>query len=104
MITWQFNLFFLQQEIEDPITLSDVKSVAYLILPTFRSRLQARANEWFRFGPSTPFGNTHTSLFIVRQLATIFYHVDVTLVSRLVTTPRKNYRLFDSAFAIQSPL
>jgi hypothetical protein len=39
MITWQFNLFFLQQVIKDPITLSDVKSVAHFILSTFRSWL-----------------------------------------------------------------
>jgi hypothetical protein len=55
MITQQFNLFFLQQVIEDPITRSDVESVAHLVLLTFRSRLQARAYECFRFGSSTPF-------------------------------------------------
>jgi hypothetical protein len=32
MTTWQFNLFFLQQVIEYPITLSDVESVAHFIL------------------------------------------------------------------------
>jgi hypothetical protein len=37
MTTWQFNLFFLQQVIKDPITLSDVESVAHFILSTFRS-------------------------------------------------------------------
>jgi hypothetical protein len=66
MITWQLNLLFLQQVIEDPITLSDVKSVAHLILLTFRSRLQARAHEWFIFGPLAPFGYTHVCLFVVR--------------------------------------
>jgi hypothetical protein len=30
MISWQFNLLFLQQVIEDPITLSDVECVAHL--------------------------------------------------------------------------
>jgi hypothetical protein len=39
MTTWQFNLFFLQQVIKDPITLSDIKSVVHFILSTFRSRL-----------------------------------------------------------------
>jgi hypothetical protein len=64
-ITWQFNLFFLQQVIKDPTTLSDIESVVHLILLTFRSRLLARAYEWFRFGPPTPFGYTHVDLFIV---------------------------------------
>jgi hypothetical protein len=45
MITWQFNLFLLQQVIKYPITLSDVETVAHLILSPFRSRLQARAHE-----------------------------------------------------------
>jgi hypothetical protein len=112
MITWQFNLFFLQQVIEDSITFSDVESVAHLILLTFRSQLQARAYEWFRFGPATLFGYTHVDLlgythvglFVVQRLTIIFYHVDVTLVPRLVATHRKVSRLFDSAFVIQSPL
>jgi hypothetical protein len=51
MITWQFNLFFLQRVIKDPITLSDIKSVTHLVLSAFRSRLQARSYKWFRFGP-----------------------------------------------------
>jgi hypothetical protein len=104
MITWQFNLFSLQQVIKDPITLSDVECVAHLILPTFRSRLQARSYEWFRFRPPTPFGYTRVGLFVILWLATIFYHVDVTLVPSLVATPRNVSRLFGSAFAIQSPL
>jgi hypothetical protein len=54
VITWQFNLFFLQQVIEDPITFSDVENVVNLILPTFRSWLQARAYEWFTFGCPLP--------------------------------------------------
>jgi hypothetical protein len=37
MITWQFDLFFLQQVIKNPITLSDVEGVAHLILLIFRS-------------------------------------------------------------------
>jgi hypothetical protein len=32
MITWKFNLFFLQQVIKNPITFSDVESKANLIL------------------------------------------------------------------------
>jgi hypothetical protein len=36
-VTWQFNLFFLQQVIKDPITLSDVKGVVHFGLLTFRS-------------------------------------------------------------------
>jgi hypothetical protein len=39
MITWQFNLFLLQEVIKNPITLSDVESVEHLILSAFRSRL-----------------------------------------------------------------
>jgi hypothetical protein len=39
MTTWQFNLFFLQQVIKYPITISDVKSVAHFILSAFCSRL-----------------------------------------------------------------
>jgi hypothetical protein len=37
--TWQFNWFLLQQVIQNRITLSDIKSVAHLILSAFRSRL-----------------------------------------------------------------
>jgi hypothetical protein len=29
MITWQFNLFLLQQVIKDPITLSDAECIVY---------------------------------------------------------------------------
>jgi hypothetical protein len=95
----------LQQVIKNPITLSDVKSVARFILLAFRGRLQARSYEWFRFRPSTPFGYTHVGLFVVRQLATILNHINMTLVSNLFTTPRKVVsRLFDSAFGIQSLL
>jgi hypothetical protein len=43
MITWQFNLFFLHHVIKNPITLSNIKSIAHFILPTCRSRLRARA-------------------------------------------------------------
>jgi hypothetical protein len=100
MITWQLNLFFLQQVIKDLITFSDVKSVTHLVLPTFRSRLQARAYEWFRFGHPTPFNYTHVDLFVIWRLATILYHVNVMLVPRLVATPKKVSRLFGSAFAI----
>jgi hypothetical protein len=49
MISWQFNLFFLHQVIKDPITLSDIKSIAHFILLTLRSQLQTRAYEWFTF-------------------------------------------------------
>jgi hypothetical protein len=66
MITRQFNLFFLQQVFKNPITLSDVESVAHITLSAFRSRLQARKYKWFRFGPPTPFGYTHVDLFIIR--------------------------------------
>jgi hypothetical protein len=104
MITWQFNLFYLQQVIKNPITLSDVESVAHLILSAFKNQLQARAYEWFRFGPLTPFSYTHVGLFVVRRLATIFNHINVTLIPSLFTTPRKVSRLFGSAFVIQSPL
>jgi hypothetical protein len=45
MITWQFDLPFLQQLIENPITFSDVERKANLILLTFRSQLLARAYE-----------------------------------------------------------
>jgi hypothetical protein len=104
MITWQFDLFFLQQVIKNHITLSDVKGVAHFILPIFRSRFQARAYVWFRFRPPIPFGYTHVGLFIIRRSATILYHVDMTLIPQLITTPRKAPRLFDLAFTIQSPL
>jgi hypothetical protein len=104
MITWQFNLFLLQQIVKDPITLNNVESVAHLVLSTFRSQLQARTYEWFRFGPLTPFGYTHVGLFIIRRIATIFNHINVMLIPRLLTTPTKVSRLFGSAFAIQSPL
>jgi hypothetical protein len=39
MTTWQFNLFFLQQVIKNPITLINIKSVVHLILSAFRSLL-----------------------------------------------------------------
>jgi hypothetical protein len=32
MTTWQFNLFFLQQVIKNPITLSNIEHEAHLIL------------------------------------------------------------------------
>jgi hypothetical protein len=35
MITRQFNLFFLQQVFKNPITLSDVESVAHITLSAF---------------------------------------------------------------------
>jgi hypothetical protein len=104
MITWQFNLFFLQQVIEDPITISDIESVAHFVLLTFRSQLQATAYEQFEVRPPTPFSYTHVGLFVVRRLATIFYYVDVTLIPRLVATPRKVSRLFALTFIIQSLL
>jgi hypothetical protein len=37
--TWQFNLLFLLQVVKDPITLSNVKCVAYFILSALRGRL-----------------------------------------------------------------
>jgi hypothetical protein len=37
--TWQFNLLFLQHVVKDPITLSNVKCVAYFILSAFRGWL-----------------------------------------------------------------
>jgi hypothetical protein len=55
----------LQQVIKNPITLSDVESVAHLILPTFRSRLQDRAYEWFRVRCPIPFGYTYVSLLLI---------------------------------------
>jgi hypothetical protein len=66
MITWQFNLFLLQQVIKDPITLSDVESVVHLVLSAFRSWFQARAYKWFRFEPPTPFSYTYVGHFVVR--------------------------------------
>jgi hypothetical protein len=39
MTTWQFNLFFLQQVIKNPITLSNVESVVHFVLSSFRSQL-----------------------------------------------------------------
>jgi hypothetical protein len=66
MITWQFNLLFLQQVIKDPITFSDVKCVAHFLLPTLRSWLQGRAYEWFRFRPPVPFVYTHDDFLIIR--------------------------------------
>jgi hypothetical protein len=39
MISWQFNLFFLQQVIKNPIILSNVKSVAHIVLSAFRGWL-----------------------------------------------------------------
>jgi hypothetical protein len=35
MITWQFDLFFLQQVIKNPITFNDVESKANLIFVDF---------------------------------------------------------------------
>jgi hypothetical protein len=98
--TWQFNLFFLQQVIKDPITLSNIKRVAYFVLSAFRSRLQARAYKWFRFRPPASFGYTHVSLFVVRQLATILDHVNMMLIPRLIASPREVPRLFGSTFTI----
>jgi hypothetical protein len=66
MITWQFNLFFLHQVIKDPITFSDIKCEAHFILPTFRSQLQARAYEWFKFGGSIPHGYAHVDFLFIR--------------------------------------
>jgi hypothetical protein len=57
-------------------------------------RLQAKAYEWFRFGPPIPFGYTHVGLFIVLRLATILYHVDMMLIPRFITIPREAFRLF----------
>jgi hypothetical protein len=39
MTSWQFNLLFLQQVVKDPITLSDIEHVAYIVLSDFRSQL-----------------------------------------------------------------
>jgi hypothetical protein len=39
LTTWQLNLFFLQQVVKNPITLSDVECLAYFILSAFRGRL-----------------------------------------------------------------
>jgi hypothetical protein len=66
MITWKFNLFLLQQVMKDPITFSDIKSVAHFILSAFRGWLQARAYKRFRFGPPTPFSYTHVGFFVIR--------------------------------------
>jgi hypothetical protein len=49
MITWQFELLFLQQVIKNPITFSDIESKVNLILLIFRSRFYPRADEWSRF-------------------------------------------------------
>jgi hypothetical protein len=61
MTTWQFNLFFRQQVVNDPITLSDVECLAHFILSAFRSWLQARAYEWFRLRPQLHLA-THMSV------------------------------------------
>jgi hypothetical protein len=74
------------------------------VLSSFRSQLQSRAYEWFRFGPPTPFRYTHIGLFVIQRLATILNYINMTLVFRLFTTPRKVSRFFGSAFTIQSPL
>jgi hypothetical protein len=103
IITWQFNLFLLQQVIKHTITLSNVKSVAYFVLPTFRSRLQARAYKWFRFRCPIPFIYTPVD-FIIRRPTTVLSHVDVMLIPRFITTPREVSRLFGLAFTIQSSL
>jgi hypothetical protein len=39
MTTCQFNLLFLQQVVKDPITLSNIERVVYLVLLAFRSWL-----------------------------------------------------------------
>jgi hypothetical protein len=39
VITWQFNLLFLQQVVKDHITLSDIECVAYFVLSAFRGWL-----------------------------------------------------------------
>jgi hypothetical protein len=89
MINWQFDLFFLQQVIKDPITLSNVKSVAHFVLPTLRSGLQRRAYEWFRSRTLAPFGYAHVDLFVIQRLATILNHINVALIPRLIATPRE---------------
>jgi hypothetical protein len=100
MITWQLNLFLLQQVIKNPITLSDVKRGAHFILLTFRSRIQAREYEWFKFSPPILFSYTHVDLFVVQRLSTILYHVDMTLIPRLVTILGK---LLDSLPRLRNP-
>jgi hypothetical protein len=100
MTTREFNLFFLQQVIKYPITLSDVECVVHFILSAFRSRLQARAYEWFRFRSPTPFSYTHVGLFVVRRLATTLDRINMALIPRLTTSPMEAPRLFDSAFAV----
>jgi hypothetical protein len=104
MITWQFDLLFLQQIIENPNTFSDVESKVKLVLPIFRSWLPARAYEWFGFWGPTPLDYAHIGFLVIRWLDSIFDHVDGTLVSRLITTPSGTPRFFGSAFTIQSPL
>jgi hypothetical protein len=104
MTTWQFNLFFLQQVIKYPITLSDIECIVYFILSAFRSWLQARAYKWFRFRSPTPFGYTHVGLFVIRQLATVLDRINMALVPRLIAIPREASRLFSSCFIVQSLL
>jgi hypothetical protein len=104
MITWHLNLLFLQRVLKNSITFSDVESIEHFVLPTLRSRLQARAYKWFRFRHPILLSYTHVSFFIIRRLATILDHVDVALISKLITVPSESPRLFGSAFAIQSPL
>jgi hypothetical protein len=104
MTTCQFNLFFLQQVIKYPITLSNVKCGAHFILSAFRSWLQARVYELFRFRSPTPFGYTHVDLFVVRRLATILDRINVALIPRLIASPSEPPRLFGLVFIIQSLL
>jgi hypothetical protein len=39
MTTSQFNLLFLHQVVKDPITLSNIKHIAYFVLSSFKNRL-----------------------------------------------------------------
>jgi hypothetical protein len=104
MTTWQFDLFFLQQVIKNPIALSNIKCAAHLILPAFRSWLKARAYEWFRFRPITPFSYAHIGLLIVHRLATILDRIDMTLIPRFIARHGEAPRLFGSTFIVQSLL
>jgi hypothetical protein len=59
-----------------------------------------QAYEWFRFRRPIPLSYTHVGFLIIQRLATIFDHVDVALVRRLITAPSESSRLSGSAFAI----
>jgi hypothetical protein len=65
MTTWQFNLFFLQQVIKYPITLSDVECVAHFVLSTLEADFKLEHINGLDLDLPTPFCYTHIGLFVV---------------------------------------